>query len=78
MVCHCSSVAPGPFLAEARLCHQSLGSLLPRLSQDPEPCPPGPRLPIGLLPGRPLHPGTCPRALCAGLQEEEPWGGECL
>lgn len=33
------TAAPGPFLAEARLCHPELGALLLRLSQDPEPLP---------------------------------------
>lgn len=60
------AAAPGPFLAEARLCRPELGALLLRLSQDLEPVP--------FARTARLHPGTCPRALYAGLGEEEPWG----
>lgn len=76
MVCHCSRQPQVLSWLKPDCATQSLGPCSCGSPRTQSPCPsPGPRgCPIGLLPCRPLHPGTCPRALCAGLREEEPWG----
>lgn len=76
MVCHCSRQPQVLSWLKPDCATQSLGPCSRGSPRTQSPCPsPGPRgCPIGLLPCRPLHPGTCPRALCAGLREEEPWG----
>lgn len=79
LVCHCSLQPPVLSWLKPDCAAQSLWPCSRDSPRTQSPCPsPGPRgCPFGLLPCRPLHPGTCPQELCVlDWGRRSPGGGD--